>query len=841
MKPCSFRNSILSLCFQLGIALQVGNTEVTFTGRPIQPLDTLSLWYVRPATTWMTQALALGNGQSGAMVFGGVQQERIQFNEKTLWTGSPTDYGFYQNFGNINLDFPGLITVSDYRRDLSLKTALATVSYKVGQTAYLREYFFSYPDQVMVMRFTSSGTGNISFTANVVDAHTGTKTATDGRITIAGKLTLVSYEAQLLIRNEGGTITTSGTQVTVSGADAATIYLACGTDYSASAANYLTGNGVAGIHTTLNDRMVAASAKSYPTLKANHVSDYQTFFQRMTLNLNHGYPNSPTDSLMAKYKQGVRNPLLEVLIFQLGRYLTIAGSRPGVLIPTNLQGIWNDKNDPGWSSDFHGDINVEMNYFGTELSNLAELARPYTDWIHNEAVNHTEWKKYATNLGNQGWVIYAQNNIFGESNWGNLWGQGAWLCMDLWKHYAFTLDTAYLATIAYPAMKGSADFWISRLKLASDGTLVSPNTSSPEHGPTEDGVSFDQQLIWDLLTNTIEASRILNLDASYRTTLTSTLAKLDPGLHIGSFGQLREWKYTNDSPTDTHRHQSYAIALYPGNQLLPLAMPDLAKAIKVTLDARGDGGDGGNGYGWDHAWKIALRARLFDGNHAFTLLQKLFTDGDFANNLFDIYGNTVFQIDANFGTMAGMAEMLLQSQAGFIHLLPALPDAWPVGNEKGLCARNAFEVDMDWSAKVLNSASILSKKGKLCSVKYEKFSQVGAYVVVDVNGAAIPFTRNGDIYTFNTVPGGRYRIGPPSLAMQGTKQILHGTLNSEKLFAGTRLVIPGFESGTEVEVSIYSLSGKLQAKVVTRNPTIDLQAELGMKDEVRIIRFKRIP
>lgn len=305
-------------------------------------------------------------------------------------------------------------------------------------------------------------------------------------------------------------------------------------------------------------------------------------------------------------------------------------------------------------------------------------------------------------------------------------------------------------------MKSACDFWLSRLKTATDGTLVAPNEYSPEHGPHEDGTSFAQQLIWDLFTNTIKASQVLNVDASYRSTLQTKLSQLDPGMHIGSWGQLREWKYTNDDPADTHRHQSYAICLYPGQQLLPLSRPDLAQAITVSLDHRGDGGDGGNGYGWDHAWKIALRARLFDGNHSYVLLQKLFTDGDFANNLFDIYGGSVFQIDANYGTMAGMAEMLLQSHAGFIHLLPALPDAWSTGSATGLCAQGAFVVGMNWSQKWITTATITSKLGGSCVVKNPLF-QTGNFTLT-ANGSAVSYTLNGDTITFSTTAGTTYTI-----------------------------------------------------------------------------------
>lgn len=724
----------------------------------------LVLWYQKAATNWMTSALPIGNGRLGGMVFGGVAQEHIQLNEKTLWSGNTTTRGTYQSFGDLYFDFSGATTSSGYRRELSLEEAIARVSYTNGVVNYSREYFSSFPNNVMVTRFTSSGTSDLNFSVRLADARTGGTTNVSGnRITFSGKLTLLSYEAQALVLNEGGTVSAASDRITIANAKAVTVLLAAGTDYSPTAASYVTGTGASGVHSTVTSQIDAAAAKSYDALKASHLSDYQALFNRVALHLNESTPAVPTDELQKSYNAGTYNPFLEVLYYQYGRYLLISSSR-GMPLPANLQGLWNDSNDPPWQSDIHSDINIQMNYWPAEVTNLPECHNVFLDYIYNEATGHSGWKSLASADGNSGWTVMAQNNIFGYGDWRYTRPANAWYSMHLWQHYAFSQDKTFLSTKAYPVMKAACDFWMSRLKTDNDGTLVAPSEWSPEQTPdSEDGVTYAQTLIWDLFTNTIKASTVLGADATYRATLQSTLDKLDKGLHVGDWGQLREWKYTNDDQSNTHRHLSHLIGLFPGKQISPLLDTTYSDAAKVSLTARGDVGPG-----WSRAWKVAVWARLFDGNHSERLIKNALQNAtvtvvDMANgggayeNLLDAH--PPFQIDGNFGATAGMTEMLLQSQLDKLVLLPALPDAWPKGSVSGIRAQGSFEVAMAWDQKKLTVATIASKSGGPCTVKNTIFT--GAFSLVDTkNNATVTFTRAGDTITFNTTAGAVYKITP---------------------------------------------------------------------------------
>lgn len=753
MKSVSFlKNSLILLLF-VSIC-SAAYSEVSFAGSASAPSAPLSLWYRAPATDWMTQALPLGNGRLGAMVFGGVATEHIQFNDKTLWKGSPTSRGSYQNFGDLFLDFQGLTAVSNYRRDLSLSEAISRVSYTVGATTYTREYFCSYPDHALVLRLASNGSGNLSFVVRLVDAHAGTTTAAGNTITMSGALDLLSYEAQLKVVNEGGSLSISGNQITVTNANAVTLILAGGTDYSATAANYLVGTGAAGLHAATAEQLSSSSSKTYATLKGNHLRDYQPLFDRVALNLNHSTPTVPTDELLASFKGKNYNTALEVLYFQYARFFALSSSR-GVALPSNLQGLWNNSNTPAWQCDIHNNINVEMNYWLAEKLNLSETHLPFLNYIYNEALTHASWKHQAAAIGCNGWAMNTQNNIFGFTDWKQDRPANAWYCMHLWEHYTFTLDQAYLASTAYPVMKSACDFWLSRLITGTDGTLVAPAEWSPEQSTpgAEDGVSYAQQLIWDLFTNTIQASTILNVDTAYRTTLQAKLAKLDPGTHIGSWGELREWKVTPDRQGDTHRHISPLIGLYPGSQISPLLDPKIADAAKVLLISRGDGS-----FGWSCAWRAACWARLFDGNHALQCLRVNLLGGpNTVANLFDLY--PPFQIDANFGGPAAMTEMLIQSQLDTLQLLPALPDAWSAGTVVGLRAKGGFEVGLSWKAKALAQATLRSKSGGVCVVKNPLFTSAFTLVNALTNGA-VAYTRNNDTITFSTTAGVAYLITP---------------------------------------------------------------------------------
>ncbi|NLG18106.1 MAG: glycoside hydrolase family 95 protein [Fibrobacter sp.] len=804
----------------------MASAAVTYTGQASPPENKLVLWYRQAATNWMTSALPIGNGQLGAMVFGGPDQEHLQFNEKTVWSGNKTTYGAYQNFGDLYLDFNGVTTVNNYRRELDIEDAVAKVSYSIGTVEYTREYFSSYVDNVLVARLTANNPAMQNFTVAVNDAHTGTKTASGKTITISGNLQLLSYEAQVMVLNEGGTVTATGDKITVSNADAVTILLAGGTDYDASSA---TCKG-SGLHERISKQITDAAAKPYSELKKNHITDYKSLFERVTLNLNDSKPTIPTRDLIVKYNNGTRDPALDVLYFQYGRYLTIASSR-GVGLPSNLQGIWNDSNTPPWACDYHSDINVQMNYWPVDVTNLSECFQPLADYIYNQAIVQDTWKKLATSMGSKGFTLKTENNIFGHTQWELNSEANAWYCMNLWDHFTFTKDTSFVATTAYPVMKSACEFWVSTLVADTDGKLVAPDSWSPEHGNPwrEKGSTYAQTLIWDLFTNTIEASRILNVDQEFRTTLQTKLDQLDPGLRVGNYGQLREWKYQNDIKNEQHRHISHLICLYPGEQVSPFINTTFSDAAKVSLVDRGDGGTG-----WARAWKICTWARLLDGNHAKTLLQNALnlttvTTTDM-NNGGGVYENLLdahppFQIDGNFGGTAGIAEMLLQSHLGEITFIPALPSSWPDGSIKGLCARGGFEIDFEWSGSKFVAASILSRKGSRCVIRGTD------YYVYDDNMKAVPCSTSATHTTFQTKPNSRYKISISPTAVHTTEKIYKKELynNCTSFFTTTSInTLPIGPSGKEKLVSIFDLHGRLLKRIRTDKGFINIKKESGI-------------
>ncbi len=812
------------------------SAAVTYSGQAGPPEHKLVLWYRQAATNWMTSALPIGNGQLGAMVFGGPDQEHLQFNEKSVWNGNKTNYGSYQNFGDLYLDFSGVTSVSNYRRELDIEEAVAKVSYTIGMVEYAREYFSSFPDNVIVTRLTTNSSGKLSFSVGITNVHAGTKTVTGNTITISGNLQLLSYEAQVSVLNEGGTVTASVDKITVSNADAVTILLAGGTDFDASSATY---KG-SGLHARISKQITDASAKPFNVLKKNHIDNYKPLFDRVTLNLEDTKPTIPTKDLIVQYNSGTRDPALDVLYFQYGRYLTIASSR-GIGLPSNLQGIWNNSNSPPWGCDYHSDVNVEMNYWPTDLTNLNECFIPFAEWVYNEAVKQSGWKNYAAAIGAKGFTIYTQHNIFGFSNW-EINSEGiAWYCMNLWDHYTFTLDTNYLSTRAYPVMKSACDFWVSTLVTDSDGKLVAPNSWSPEHGNPyrEKGTTYAQTLIWDLFTNTIEASRILNVDPEFRATLQTKLNQLDPGLRVGSYGQLREWKYQNDIKNEQHRHISHLICVYPGKQVSPYINTTFSDAAKVSLVDRGDGGTG-----WSRAWKICTWARLLDGNHAKTLLQNALnlttSTGTDMSNGGGVYENLLdahppFQIDGNFGATAGIGEMLLQSHLGEIVFLPALPLSWPAGSIKGLCARGGFDIDFTWKSSKFVSASVLSKKGSRCVIRGT------GYYVYDENMKAVScstFTRQT---SFGTVPKGRYLITVAPVNVQTTKPTLSkiGSKNHEYSLktVSRKIPIPFCPEGKSMVVSLYDLHGRLIQQISGKNIPGVIKRR-GVSNAVSLLKIK---
>ncbi len=723
----------------------------------------LKLWDDKPAQSWMTEAYPLGNGRMGGMVFGGIRQEHIQFNEISLWTGDEQNTGAYQAFGDLYLNFEGqgdgTNVPSDYRRELDVSKSLQQITYTDGGTAFKRDYFCSFPDQAMILHFTAGKKGAYTAIIKLKDAHQAKVTAAGTVLQIGSKLENgLAYFAAVLIKTEGGTVSVErdddgGFQLHLKNADAFTLSLTAATDYSNKREQKWKGEAP---EVKVNLVLAALGSKSYTQLLASHLKDYQSLFGRVALSLGNTAAETlslPTYKRLTNYKK-VHDPQLEALLFQYGRYLLISSSRKGGL-PANLQGLWNESNNPPWRCDYHSNINIQMNYWLAEPANLSECHFPYLDYINSmrEVKKENTQKEYP---GVRGWTVKTENNIFGgESFTWNTPGS-AWYAQAIWEHYAFTKDKNYLKTFGYPILKEISQFWDDRLKRRPDGTLVCPMGWSPEHGPTEDGVSYDQQIVYDLFTNYIESADALGIDKTYRDHIADLKSRLLKP-KIGKWGQLQEWETDRDDPNDHHRHASHLFGLHPGREISVFKTPELAKAAKVSLLARGD-----ESTGWSMAWKMNFWARLQDGDHAYTILNNFITlvkaspvidydaGGGLYSNLF--CAHPPFQIDGNLGYTAGVSEMLVQSQAGEIQLLPALPKEWLNGRVSGLRARGNFEItDMQWAGGKLVKLTLKSLSGGDCKLRMP--NELKAKFAFSPQKAGLGFvcdfkTQAGGVYNF---------------------------------------------------------------------------------------------
>lgn len=760
------------------------------------------LWYDEPATTWL-EALPLGNSRMGAMIYGGTQEEEIQLNEETFWSGGRhqnnstmskyylqmvrdmifqgregdakkvVDRRFivgpngmkYLTLGSLKILNDSLGEITDYERELNLEDATAEVSFMSGRAVFTRKAFASMADSILVVRLKAGPPARMSFFLDH-QCDYDYETFVDGDTMIAvingvdheGVVSELTAQCRTEIECDGEVSTRAidGRKcIRVDGATEVTLYISAATNY----VNY---KDVSGNPAAKNANRIAEARKyGFDELLNRHVANYQALYNRVSLNMGERTRNYglETDRRLASFYSSldsVPDLGMVTLLFNYGRYLLISSSWGKDGQPANLQGIWNNKANAPWDSKYTININTEMNYWPAEVCNLSETAEPLFSLIRD--LSETGAKTAQVMYGCGGWMAHHNTDLWriagpvDGATWGMFPNGGAWLATHLWEHYQFTGDTLFLKEY-YPIMKGAADFYLDFMVQHPDsGYLVVVPSVSPEHGGVGRkstlcaGCTMDNQIVYDALNNVLQAARILGCDEAYQQKLVKTIAQLPP-MKVGRYGQLQEWLEDIDDPNDQHRHISHLYGLYPSNQISPTRTPELFAAARKTLEQRGD-----QATGWSLGWKTNFWARMLDGNHAFKIIsnmlrilpnegmEKEYPDGRTFPNLFDAH--PPFQIDGNFGVTAGIAEMLVQSHDGCVHLLPALPDAWKKGSVTGLCARGGFEVSIDWRDGKLSTASITSKLGGKLIIRS----------ATPLTGDGVTKLDNGD-YEIETTPG----------------------------------------------------------------------------------------